>query len=236
MLKNIIAKAGDFCFTYRGLQFLPYFLVILAEFNHLKQVNESIPFEIFCFGITLFGVLIRILTIGFVAENTSGRNVEGQFAETLNTQGIYSIVRNPLYLGNFFIFLGVAVMTESWEIIVANTLLMTIIYTLIILREEEYLYDKFGDEYKNYADNVNCIIPSFKNFKMASRHFSLRKVFKNEHDTWLTTLLAFIGIELIRGYFEFHTLFMHQLWIAVSIFILLIWTVTKILKKAHLLD
>ncbi|MGB8874133.1 MAG: hypothetical protein WCC75_12145, partial [Desulfobaccales bacterium] len=45
---------------------------------------------------------------GLPPRGTSGRNTQGQVAETLNTTGIYSLVRNPLYLGNFLIWLGLS--------------------------------------------------------------------------------------------------------------------------------
>lgn len=150
LLSEKIKNLGDYCFDNRGLQFLPYLLVMLVEIGDFQNVTESVPFEIACFMVTLLGIFIRIMTIGYVPEGTSGRNRGTQIAETLNTKGMYSIVRTPLYLGNFFIFLGITMMTQSWEIIVANSLLMFIIYTLIILREEEFcltnsaLYTKTG--------------------------------------------------------------------------------------------
>lgn len=127
-------------------------------------------------------------------------------------------------------------MSQSWEIIIANSLLMFIIYTLIILREEEFLLNKFGDTYKDWAERVNCIVPSFKNFEMPDRKFSYKKVFKNEHDTWLTTLLAFVGIEIVRGYFEVHTFFLIPLWIYTFAAIFVLWSVVKVLKKTGRLN
>lgn len=232
LLNEIIKKLGDYCFDNRGLPFLPYILVILVEIGDLNNAVESIPHEIFCFAVALFGILIRILTIGFVPKGTSGRNRGEQIAETLNTKGMYSIVRNPLYLGNFFIFLGITLMTQSWEIVIANSLIMLIIYTLIILREEEFLLNKFGNTYKNWAQRVNCLIPSFKNFEFPDRKFSVQKVIKNEHDTWLTTLLGFVGIEIVRGFFEVQTFYLVPIWVYTSLFVFAIWAVSKICKKS----
>ncbi len=127
-------------------------------------------------------------------------------------------------------------MTQSWEIIVANSLLMFIIYTLIILREEEFLLNKFGSVYENWAQRVNCIVPSFKNFEKPDRKFSFKKVFKNEHDTWLTTLLGFVGIEIVRGYFEVQGFFLIPLWIYTFATIFVIWAITKVLKKSGRLN
>ena len=236
LLKDRLIESGDFCFRHRTLQYLPYCLVMLAEFNHFRHVKESLFFEFLCFFVTLTGIFIRIFTIAYVPKNTSGRNRNEQIADVLNTKGMYSIVRNPLYLGNFFIFLGISMMTESWEIIIANSLLMIIFYTLIVLKEEEFLAQKFTAQYREWADKVNCFIPSLKHFEKTSKGFSLKKVIKNEHDTWLSTLICFVGIEIVRGYFEVHTFFLLPVWQYISFAVILIWFISKVLKKTGYLD
>lgn len=236
MLKDIMAKAGDFCFDNRGLQYLPYFVVIIAELDNIAKVKENVFVEVLCFAIVMMGILVRIFTIGYVAEKTSGRNRGCQIAESLNQTGMYSIVRNPLYLGNYLIFLGITAMTEVWEVVVINTLFIGVLYTLIILREEEFLANKFGDEYKQFASRTNCMIPSFKNFIKSTRKFSIKQVIRNEHDTWLTTILAFVGIEIIRGYFETQTLFLIPLWVGIFALTVVIWAISKTCKKRRLLE
>ncbi|MDR2152686.1 MAG: DUF1295 domain-containing protein, partial [Helicobacteraceae bacterium] len=63
--------------------------------------------------ISALGVAIRVYTIGYKHKGTSGRNTKTQQASALNTKGIYSLTRNPLYLGNFLIGWGVIVYTHS---------------------------------------------------------------------------------------------------------------------------
>lgn len=236
LLKDLLVKIGDFCFRHRTLQYIPYAIVILAELKDFNRVHESIPFEIICFAVTLFGIIIRILTIGYVPKNTSGRNRKEQIADTLNTKGMYSIVRNPLYLGNFFIFLGISILTESFEIIILNSILMTLFYTAIVLKEESFLAEKFGKEYLDWTKKVNCFIPSFKNFKKCDRNFSIEKVIFNEHDTWMSTIVCFICIETIKGFFETERFFLAPVWIYVFTIFLLIWAISKFLKKAKILN
>jgi len=56
-------------------------------------------------ALSMFGFIIRAIAIGTTPKGTSGRNTkEGQVAESLNTKGIYSMVRHPLYLGNYFMW------------------------------------------------------------------------------------------------------------------------------------
>ena len=62
---------------------------------------------------SFFGLGIRVFTVGFTPKNTSGRNTAEQIADVLNTSGIYSMVRHPLYVGNFFMWLGIGLLTQN---------------------------------------------------------------------------------------------------------------------------
>ena len=53
------------------------------------------------------GFLFRAWAIGTTPAGTSGRNTKEQVAEVLNSTGIYSIVRHPLYVGNYFMWIGI---------------------------------------------------------------------------------------------------------------------------------
>ncbi len=56
--------------------------------------------------ISFFGLALRVIVVGHAPYGTSGRNTREQVADTLNTTGMYSIVRHPLYLANYLIILG----------------------------------------------------------------------------------------------------------------------------------
>ena len=63
--------------------------------------------------ISFLGEAIRIFTVAYTPAGTSGRNTKQQLADTLNTTGIYSLLRHPLYLGNFFMFLDTFIFTVN---------------------------------------------------------------------------------------------------------------------------
>lgn len=56
-------------------------------------------------------------TIGQVPKGTSGRNTSQQVADTLSTDGVYSVVRHPLYLGNFLMCMGVSMMPHQYLLV-----------------------------------------------------------------------------------------------------------------------
>ena len=227
LLKELLLEVGDFCFENKSLQYLPYILVILVELERFKDVNESVPYEVFCFLVVIFGVFVRFITIGFRPQKIK--------SDTLITSGIYSVVRNPLYLGNFFIFFGITLLSQSCEIIVTNSLLMIIFYFLIVLKEEDVLVKKFGRKYVDWANSVSCFVPSFKNYVKPDMRFSFKNAISHEHDVWFLVVVSFVGLEIIRGYFEVNKFFLISVWAILLSVATLFWIVCKILKFKKIL-
>src|SRR5438132_991783 len=110
-LKEELQQQGDWLFRWRSYVPLALVPVLLAAI-----VTEEPPVRspadrwwmLFCLGVSLVGLGIRVLTVGFVPRGTSGRNTRRQMARQLNSTGMYSVVRHPLYLGNMVIWLGIA--------------------------------------------------------------------------------------------------------------------------------
>lgn len=193
-------RQGNWLFKHRGI--LPLIIFIVGVFLYIK--NESNPqnwilegrrfeiyYELLCLIISLFGFLIRVYTVGYSPPNTSGRNTENQVADVLSTKGIYSIVRNPLYVGNFFMWLGIAMLTGNFWFIVAFTLFYFLYYERIIFTEEQYLKNKFGDTYDQWAKTTPVIIPKFSAFKKVNYGFNWKKVLRQEKNGLAALLIIF---------------------------------------------
>jgi len=115
-------QQGSFLFRHRGT--LPIIILLFgmvffafSEWRRKTFGDPALPFDRFDQVVALFfcllGFFIRAYTVGHSPPNTSGRNTAKQVADELNTSGVYSIVRHPLYVGNFFMWLGVAVLTMN---------------------------------------------------------------------------------------------------------------------------
>lgn len=73
----------------------------------------------------------------------------------LVTTGVFSISRNPLYLGGVDILVGIALAINlPWVLVLLLPAVVTCHYVLIA-PEERYLAAKFGDEYRTYAASVH---------------------------------------------------------------------------------
>ena len=112
-LKNEFEVAGNWLFKYRS--YIPCLIIPFLLYSILTPLDIYIQKKLFYTGLTIsyIGECIRIYTIAYVPAGTSGRNTKQQFATSLNKFGIYSIVRHPLYLGNFLIFLGPFIYTGN---------------------------------------------------------------------------------------------------------------------------
>jgi protein-S-isoprenylcysteine O-methyltransferase Ste14 len=73
-----------------------------------------------------------------------------QGASALVTNGPFRIRRNPIYLGEAMIFLGLAELTKSVWLVILTPVFALLITWLAILPEERHLEAKFGDAYREY--------------------------------------------------------------------------------------
>ena len=234
LLRDRLEKAGTFCFRYRSYQFLLVVAVIFAEQWRFRQMQENLFIEGACVLVALTGLAVRALTVGFVHNKTSGRNTTAQKAVELNTTGAYSVVRNPLYIGNFLIFTAICMMSQSFAVVVINALIFAAIYIPIIMTEEAFLLGSFGAAYEDYARRVNCFIPNFRGFTHPARRFSAQMALSREHDTWLTAAVGLTGVKLWRSYLACESV--GTAWYAAFGTVVLIWAVLKAMKKAGRLN
>jgi protein-S-isoprenylcysteine O-methyltransferase Ste14 len=71
------------------------------------------------------------------------------------TTGVFSISRNPLYLGGVCVLIGIALAVNlPWALVLLLPALVACHY-LLIVPEERYLAAKFGEEYRLYAASVH---------------------------------------------------------------------------------
>jgi protein-S-isoprenylcysteine O-methyltransferase Ste14 len=73
---------------------------------------------------------------------------------SLQTNGIYNITRNPMYLGLAIVYLGISCLIGNWWNIILFPFLLLIIQQYMINREEKYLERRFGQVYLDYKLKV----------------------------------------------------------------------------------
>ena len=225
---------GKWLFKHRGV--LPLLILTLGVLVFVQSELKQDPFfidkayyELFCLLVSLFGLFIRIVTVGYIPKRTSGRN-KNLIADKLNTSGMYSLVRHPLYVGNFFMWLGPSMLTANFWFICSFCLFYRIYYERIMFAEEQFLRNKFGAYYLDWAKDVPSFIPNFKNYIKPDLPFSWKRILEKEKNGLLAlfTIFCFFDIlgELVNGRRDFNYILIGA-WVLSGLYYLVI----KFLEK-----
>ena len=199
-------KSGNLLFRYRGqipvLLFLAAIPVIyFTGYAHYSDITQLI-LTIVSIVLSVAGFGIRAIAIATTPKGTSGRNTKsGQVAESLNTTGIYSLVRHPLYLGNYLMWIGITLFTFNIAFVIIISLLFWLYYERIMYAEERFLERKFGEDYLSWSMTVPAFIPGFKHYKKNTIPFSIKSVLRREYSGVLATVFGFAFVDYLRYYF-----------------------------------
>jgi protein-S-isoprenylcysteine O-methyltransferase Ste14 len=217
-LRHELREQGDLLFRYRS--YLPVVIVLPALYLYVLQGSGLVPeayrsaYELGCLVVALVGELVRIKAVGHSADNTSGRNTtEGQLADSINTTGLYSTLRHPLYLGNYLMWLGLAGLTQNVWFMVAFTGLYWIYYERIMFAEEEFLIGKFGNAYLEWSKRTPAFVPKLSQWVKPKLAFSWPKVIRQEKASILNLFLVFAAFEAVRNWYLNGTVHMENVWI-----------------------
>jgi protein-S-isoprenylcysteine O-methyltransferase Ste14 len=203
-LLHSFERSGNTLFKHRGQ--IPIVLFLLAIpfmfFTHYDKINESWGIELTVFSVflSLVGFAIRAYAIGTTPKGTSGRNTQEQVAETLNNTGIYSLIRHPLYLGNYLMWIGIVVFTFNIYFVIIVSLLFWLYYERIMFAEERFLERKFGESYLSWSIKIPAFIPNFKNYIKGAIPFSFKSVLRREYSGILAMVVSFTFVDHLRYY------------------------------------
>lgn len=196
---QIQIKIGNLLFRYRSYTLIPVALLIflLTKPNFfLGDISKEYYLFILGLLVGLFGQGIRIFTQGYAPQGTSswGDKLE---ARDLNINGIYACVRNPLYLGNFFILLGILIIYNSFTAYLLGIGFFLLQYWFIIQAEENFLRSKFGQNYIEYCQEVPRFFPHWKKIE-TNQSFDWLRVLKKEQDSFAGLLVYAVIFEIYK--------------------------------------
>lgn len=199
-LRESMEKQGNWLFRWRSyfpLLGIPILLIALRNSGCIERMFGDLAntfWGIFSVSVSFLGFCVRFLTAGYVSGGTSGRNTRAQAADMLNMTGVYSITRNPLYLGNFIIIFGLVLFIQVWWFALIFWLGFWIYYERIIFAEEEFLRKKFGNVFLEWAEKTPGFFPKLSNWKKPELPFSVRTAIRREFPTFFATAVTFIVI------------------------------------------
>ncbi len=193
-LHREMVTSGSWLFRYRSflpLLIVPAFLWRMMTTTHLQESYERTElWQLVCLAVCFLGLAVRLKTAAHVPAGTSGRNTFLQIAETLNTTGIYSVVRHPLYLGNFLIVLGISMFFADIMFVAFVMCVFALYYERIMLTEESFLRARFGSDFEDWAAVTPAFVPAFSRWQAPSLPVSWKSMVRREY----TTLFFVIAI------------------------------------------
>lgn len=190
----MMIKAGTFFFRYRNALFPLAFALLFFEGTWPVCGSDLVEAWELAIGIiiALSGQILRALTIGLAYIKRGGKKKQ-VYAQKLVQNGIFAHCRNPLYLGNILILMGVGIAANSLLFVLFGVPFFLFAYLAIIRAEENYLEEKFGQEFKDYCGRVNRIIPNFSGIRntVKGMEFQWKRLIAKEYATpfvWITGL------------------------------------------------
>lgn len=190
--QTLAAKVGGFLFRHRGWLPVPFLAVPLLV------PDQRTPAQ-WVMGIILMiaGESIRLAGIAAAGDKTRRRS---RHVEELVTYGIFAWTRNPLYVGNFLIWIGIVVISGVFWFLPIAVLLFAAEYSAIVRYEEGVLESIFGREYLTYKQCTPRWVPGPPK-KPTTGPLDWSAAFRSEVSTFLAYVVLLAAFA-VKDYFE----------------------------------
>ena len=143
--------------------YIPPPLFYVLTFIIAIFIQKKIPINNFLFQrewLKISGLVFLVISLFFLVRSlrqffqTSNTLVLIKPATSLQTDGIYGITRNPMYVGLAIVYLGLSCLIGNWWNFILFPILLLIIQEYVIKSEERYLEREFKQEYATYKTKV----------------------------------------------------------------------------------
>ena len=202
-MKSLMISLGDFLFRYRNQVFPIIIVVLFLSAAPATEIFDSPNLEnandIIAWLIAVSGLAFRAIVIGYAYIQRGGLNKK-VYAKNLVTEGMFSICRNPLYVGNVLIYSAVFLLHGNPVVTVVGILLFCFMYQCIVYAEEAFLKGKFGEGYKAYCSDVPRWLPRFGKFSEATKgmDFNFKRVIAKDYSTAAAALITLLLAEIYK--------------------------------------
>ena len=181
-----MSKLASTLFKYRSYTPIPFLVVMLI-------FHEATPASLITgFAVSIVGELIRFWGVSWAGSETRTTSKVG--GSNLVISGPFAYVRNPLYIGNILIYLGLGIMTFALfpYLQIAALLFFVFQYHFIVKEEENYLHKTYGSFYVEYVKNVPRFLPRlipYKNLEIDQPAFKPKEGLRSEKRTLQALIL-----------------------------------------------
>ena len=192
---------GNFFFRWRNALFPVLILSSVLLSRPAVIGNPSLDRGLMLGGmvVALLGQAVRLATIGYEYIERGGK--QGKvYASHLVHGGVYALTRNPMYLGNGLIAIGITMVAGAPLIYLAILPFFLFVYQAIIVAEETYLRRQFGEEYARYCATVNRLLPALHHIPsvLGPLKYEWGQALRKELSTILALLLGLLLLPVWR--------------------------------------
>ena len=199
-----LVRYGNFLFHYREALFPAVeFLLLLGLRPVWPNGSERQDDLLDAAGIAvaLAGQALRAAVVGYAYIVRGGKN-RRVYAEGLITAGFFAHSRNPLYVGNLLIIVGLFMLNNNPWAYAIGLPFFFIGYRAIVAAEEAYLRNKFGAAYDEYAKDVPRWWPRWRGLgeTLAGKRYKWRRVILKEYGSafaWMAGAVAILAREAL---------------------------------------
>ncbi|HEX8245969.1 MAG TPA: isoprenylcysteine carboxylmethyltransferase family protein [Longimicrobium sp.] len=233
-MRDSLRRSGDWLFrrrSYVPVALLPAVAAAVASTAHPTPLPRERLWEALCFFVSLLGLAIRAWTVGTAPAGTSGRNQARQIAQELNTTGSYSLCRNPLYVGNALTWAGLVLYARSGWLALAVGFSFWLVYERIVYAEEEFLRERFGDDFVAWASVTPPFLPRLGNYRAPRLPFSLRTTLRREYSGLFALVILFTAEVLEWRWFASGRLIADPVWLPAAAGSAVLYVTLRTLKR-----
>lgn len=139
------------------------------------------------FALAISGQIWRIYAAGMIYKN-----------KQLATTGAYSLVRHPLYLGNFVILIGFTIACANWMVALLVVLFFWFYYPAAIEYEDSKLERIFEDEWRQWSSHTSAMLPTRLSWKAnADAEWNARQSLLRNGELIITVYLLICALVLL---------------------------------------
>jgi hypothetical protein len=172
---------------HRGMTYLRGPLVAVVVFALVATMREMSPFY-YGAPVSLFGEMIQMWASSQIRKD-----------EKFTISGPYSHVRNPMYIGRFFVGLGMVIITGNPCIVGTYVVLFAIYAHIRVNREEVRLKEIFKPHYQEYCSEIHRWLPRFKAYSKAEpQRASWQQICVNHEQINLTIVVVVLIAVYVR--------------------------------------
>lgn len=234
-MREHFERSGAFLFRWRSyfpIALIPIVALGMRNFHYPRNQRElELVWELFCFVIGLFGLAARSIAVGYAAPHTSGRVRSKQEADALNMSGMYSIVRHPLYFGNYLMWISVALLPRNVWVFLIVTLCFWLFYERVMSVEEAFLRQKFGAVFESWAEKTPAFWPAFRRWISPEVPLDKWRIANNEKSSILGLVVMFAIFNIAANRIVKNQWELHMFWAVLLPLTLLYYGVLRVRKE-----